>query len=173
MLEPVHPGPLPHPVQYEDSLMTQHLLEAAMPEASSEAEVVALESAIERPFTAPIDARDNDAPASQTSPEPATEMVDDPWQASPEMTQGVFEQAMAEATGMDPADPFESMHAAYEQQLEQCLEGIVQDAMPEEDPFETQRRMYDQQMQLMDPFAAFAPGQIGPGFGPMGPMPGP
>jgi len=178
--EPTQPEPVVRPVRYEDSLMSQRLLEAAMPIQPIEMEALPLESAIGGTPAFTVDS-DCDAAASQwASLEAAEGPSQDPLPGSVDLTQGMFEQAMAEAsqmtdpgTGMDPTDAFGSMNALYEQQLEQGLEGIVQDAMPQEDPFEMQRRMYDQQMQMMDPFAAFAPGMMGPGCGPMGPMPGP
>ncbi len=108
-------------------------------------------------------------------------------EATTEMNQEMIEQAIDQAiqpemtpepTAEQP-DAFASMEAAYDQQFAGGLEGIVQEAMPEEDPFERQRRMYDEEMMmLMNPFmmpggfgsGGFGP--IGPGFGPMGPAPG-
>ena len=92
------------------------------------------------------------------------------------MIEQAIEQTMKSELAYGPTseqpDAFASMEAAYDQQFAGGLEGIVQEAMPEEDPFERQRRMYDEEMMmLMNPF--MMPGGFGPGgFGPMGPAPG-
>ena len=83
----------------------------------------------------------------------------------------MFDQTMAQHAGprmaLEPmAEILDPMQDAYEQQFEQGLEAIVQEAMPEQDPFEMQQQMYDEQMRmLMNPF--MMPGPFGPG--PMGP----
>ena len=111
-----------------------------------------------------------------------------------QMSQEMFEQAMGQVAEPQmapepmavPADPFDTMQAAHDQQFQQGLEGLVQEPMPDEqgaqaiggppmmDPYMTQQQMYDEQMrQMRNPFMApgpFGPGPMAPGFGP---MPGP
>jgi len=114
-----------------------------------------------------------------------------PWHGPAEMTQEMFDQAMGvqAGQGMEPEpmamqpDPFEQGEPGF---ADQGLEGMIaQDpfaaqAAPEAmydamfpDPYAAQQAMYDEQMQMMDPWmmpSVFGPS---PGFGPMGPMPGP
>ena len=119
-------------------------------------------------------------------------MADHPWQGPAELTQEMFDQAMAAQAGqgMQPEpmaaqpDPFEQAQPSF---ADQGLEGVIaQDpfaaqAAPEAiydpmmpDPYAAQQAMYDEQMQMMDPWMMPGPlGPMGPGFGPMGPMPGP
>ena len=72
--------------------------------------------------------------------------------------QEMFDQAMAQVAepqmAPDPmAEDIDPIQDAYEQQFEQGLEAVVQEAMPEQDPFEMQHRMYDEEMEmLMNPF---------------------
>ena len=84
------------------------------------------------------------------------------------MPREMFDSAMAEQQMMpEPiADTFAPMQDAYDQQFNQGLEAIVQEAIPQQDPFEMQQRMYDEEMlMLMNPF--MTPRQYGPG--PIGP----
>jgi len=141
-----------------------------------------------RPFRFTSDAGPDQSAVGASSP-----LADHPWQGPAEMTQEMFDQAMAAQAeqGMEPEpmvaqpDPFEQGAPGF---ADQGLEALVaQDsfaaqAAPEAmydpmmpDPYAAQREMYDDQMQqLMDPWMMPGPlGPMGPGFGPMGPMPGP
>lgn len=136
-----------------------------------------------------------DLPAGEASPpDPTTDPTPDaddgpsseappaghPWFGAAEMTQEMFDQAMRQANGAGMAPqaldgqpyPFSMAETAYDQQIGQSLEAIVeQDPMAamanpeavydplEEDPFMLQQLLYDQQMmQLMNPFMMPGPG---------------
>jgi len=141
-------------------------------------------------FAGPMDTTLNGRPDMNTT----DPLADHPWYGQAEMTQEMFDQAMAAhaGQGMEPEpmapepDPFEAAPTAFAEPG-QGLEGLIaQDpfaaqpapgAMPDPmmpDPYAAQQQMYDDQMQqLMDPWmmpGPFGPGFMGPGFGP---MPGP
>lgn len=125
-------------------------------------------------------------PDEMGAPDP---MADHPWYGQTEMSQEMFEEAMA------AVDEFGGMPEAMENQTAGVaefgpgLEGMLHEAAglmaaqadpsamygaEMTDPYADQRAMYDDQMQmLMDPW--MMPGPMGPGagFGPMGPMPDP
>ena len=139
-------------------------------------------------FAGPMDTTLNGRPDMNT-PDP---LEDHPWYGQAEMTQEMFDQAMAAhaGQGMEPEpmapepDPIEPAQPEFgEQGLEsivaqepaaaQSAPGLMCDPMMA-DPYAAQQQMYDDQMQqLMDPWmmpGPFGPGFMGPGFGP---MPGP
>ena len=97
------------------------------------------------------------------------------------MTQELFDQAMGQvaeaqmAPGAEPqpAAPGADMCAEFQQELQPDLEGMVQQAMPQQDAWDIQQQMYDEEL-LMLMNAYMMPGLFGFGpMGPMGPMPMP
>lgn len=193
------PRPLrPTAIHYEDSVMTPGLMEdllEALPGGAMPQEPMALEHAVdgmpaflgqEGPQLDFQEAVHEGFMAEQPMTEPmADETQPHAWYDANPMTQEMFNQAAQEVLEPDTApepmaeqpDPFAVMQPQYEQQLDQSLEAMVQEPMPEQDPYELQQRMYDEQMQYwMDPFmmpgfGSLGPGPLGPG--PFGPMPGP
>lgn len=97
------------------------------------------------------------------------------------MTQEMFDQAMGQVAEAQmapvpeaqPVDPGAAMCAEYHQELQPDLEGLIQQAMPEQDAWDMQQQMYDQEL-LMLMNSYMMPGLFGFGpMGPMGPMPMP
>ena len=116
-----------------------------------------------------------------TAPNPVDDMIDDPMSEqddpmammyaddgteAPDGLEAIAQEAMPKPEGMHPEDALPQFH---DPAPESGLEAMVQEAMPLPEPEPPPEPEMDPWMMQ----GGSGPGPFGPGFGPMGPMPGP